>query len=80
MISHDTQLCLTEPEGVSEVEREQQDKQRRRKAGITKTDKGGQGAKTDTKLFLREAPVHLSKMFAYKEQSSSTMRTEHTVC
>lgn len=28
MISHDTQLCLTEPEGASEMEREEEDKER----------------------------------------------------
>lgn len=28
MISHDTQLCLTEPEGAGEMEGEEQDKER----------------------------------------------------
>lgn len=28
MISHDTHLCLTEPEGASEVEREWRDEER----------------------------------------------------
>lgn len=37
------------------------------KAGVTKKDKGGQGAKTDTKLFLREAPVQLSKISSHSD-------------
>ncbi len=63
MISHDTQLCLTEPQGAREMEREEGNKEGggRGRERVTKKDKGGHGAKTDIKLFLREASVHSSK-------------------
>lgn len=57
------------------------------KAGVTKKDKGGQEAKTDIKLFLREAPVHLSKtashsnpVFVHEGKSTFTISSGHTVC
>lgn len=47
MISHDTQLCLTEPGGASEMEREEQDKEREDegKEGVTKKEKRRRGAR-----------------------------------
>ena len=44
MISHDTQMCLTEPEGESEMEREEGDKVGEddgRKETLRKTNEGG---------------------------------------
>lgn len=44
MISHDTQLCLTEPEGASEMEREERDKEGEdegKKESLRKTKEGG---------------------------------------
>lgn len=69
MISHDTQLCLTEPEGAREMEREEQDKEREdegKKESLRKSTEGG-GGKTDIQLFLREATVHLSKTASHSK-------------
>lgn len=43
MISHDTQLCLTEPEGTSEMEREEGDKEEEDggEKGVTKKEERG---------------------------------------
>lgn len=44
MISHDTQLCLTEPEGAGEMERVEGDKEGEdegKKESLRKTNEGG---------------------------------------
>lgn len=71
MISHDTQLCLTEPEarwrereGVIERERGETKRARMRERRSRRERETRAGSDADTQLFLRGAGVHSSQAAA----------------
>lgn len=80
MISHDTQLCLTEPEGTSETEREQGDKEEEdegKKESLRKTNEGGGQDRHTTFLERSHCPfiknsIHSQLLFVHKGKSSVT--------